>query len=216
MTLAEIGFSIRNQAKGYFSSDDERIDIEFVYKMVKQVRSTLIKERYKELGAIDELMYQNISCLEIQCEEIICNCVPSGEYQYWIDLPILEDIYGNIKYLGTADMRTKFTEKTFNGFQYITSSPYTGMSPVFTRVQNKAYLKNLPTPDMKFITLVGLLADPLNGGCYLLDENNDFPLSQNMIQQLELICLKQLMSTLQQQPDTKNNASNVDAEDKKS
>jgi hypothetical protein len=209
MTLAEIGFSIRNQVKGYFSSDDERIDIELIYKMVKQTRSTMAKNRYKEVGSVDELMYQEICCLKVNCKEIVCNGIPSGEQEYYVDLPILEDIYGNIKYFGSGDKKYSFTEKTFRGSLYAKNSPYTHSLPYFTRIQNRAILGNMPTPDMEFVCIIALLADPLNGGCYLLDESNDFPLSSNMIHELELICIKQLLSTLQIAPDNKNDANNM-------
>jgi hypothetical protein len=209
-SLAAIGFSIRNQVKGFFSSDDERIDIELIYKMVKQVRSTMAKNRYKEVGSVDELMYQEICCLEVKCTEIICNGTGSGTFEYSVDLPILEDIYGNIKYFGSGDKKYSFTEKNWRGHLYAKASPYTGNLPYFTRVQNRAIIGNIPTPDMKFACIIALLADPLNGGCYLLDENDDFPISSNMIHELELICIKQLMSTLQIAPDNKNDANNME------
>jgi len=209
-TLAEIGFSIRNQVKGFFQSDDERIDIELIYKMVRQIRSVLIRERYKETQTVDDQMYQRICCIEVQCRNIQCNGVDSGVIEYYAEIPSLESLGGiEIKYVGTADMLHEFKYRNWSAKLYGDYSPWTGNKPFYTQYDSQMILGNMPTKGMKYICMIVLLDDPIGTGCYLLTENDQYPISGNMIHQLELIAIKQLMSSLKEIPDMKNNASEI-------
>lgn len=207
-TLAQIGFSIRDQVKGFFSVDDERIDIEFVYKKVRDVRSVLIKNQLKEMRMLDPALYQEICCLEIKCKELECNGIKTGKTEYYVELPKLEYDLGSytVKYLGSVDKMTPFNRKSFQGFQYGQASLYTGDKPYYTIVGSTALLQNLPTTGAKFMCLVAILEDPLDGGCYTATENDPYPLSNAMVHELELIVIKQLLSVLPVQPDLRNDA----------
>ena len=204
----EIAYSIRNQVKGYFSTDDERIDIELIYKMMANVRSLLIKEDYKLNKRVAEDYYQECPCLEIQCGKIECAGISIKSDTFYIELPDIEDVTGAIKYLGTADLAIPFTQKTYQGLIYNDGNKYTSNIPIYTTIDNKAILKNLPTPNMKYINLVAVFEDP-NGcanKCYQNAEEMAYPTPNNIIHKLELICIKQLMSTLPVLPDERNNA----------
>jgi len=211
LSLAQIGFSIRNQVRGYFSSDDERIDIELIYKKVRDVRSLLIKSFYRENKFIGPEMYQEICCLEIQCRQLECNGIKTGEIEYFIELPRLETSVGfaAIKFLGSADKKLSFTRKSWQGYMFGDSSPWTGNKPFYTIVGDEARIRKLPTTGAKYACLIGLLEDPLDGKCYMLSENDPYPISNNMVHELELIVIKQLMSTLQIPPDQRNNATDA-------
>lgn len=216
VTLAEIGFSIRNQVKGFFSSDDERIDIEFIYKKVKDVRSLLIRELSNSRDPMDPALYQEICCLEVKCEEVVCNGIKSGVKQFYIELPFIENIRNAIAFLGTADRKIQFKERSYMGKLFGHAATWTGNTPYFTIVDDKAILGNLPTTGLKFLCLVAILEDPLNERCYLRDENEHYPIPSNMVHQLELIVIKQLMSVLQLPTDLKNNAVDSPKEDQRS
>lgn len=207
-TLAEIGFSIRNQVKGFFSVDDERIDIEFVYKKIRDVRSLLIRNQLREQRMLDPALYQEICCLEIKCRQTTCNGIKSGADEYYVELPKIENGVGfcAIKYLGTIDKLNAFNHKNYQGYLYGQSSPYTGDKPYYTIVGSEALIKNLPTTGGKYLCLIAILEDPLNGGCYMANENDPYPVSNVMVHELELIVIKQLMSVLNVQPDLKNDA----------
>lgn len=206
-TLAEIGFSIRNQAKGYFSSDDERIDIELIYKMVHQIRATLIKNLLREKRTIDNNFYQEICCLEVQCRNITCAGVDSGEVEYYVDAPSLEDLGGNeVIYFGTADKRTEFSSRNYMGKLYGNYSAWTGNKPYYTIVGSEFKIGNIPTNGLKYVCLIGILSNPFEGKCYSLTENDPYPVPNHIVHELELIAIKQLMSTLNVPPDVKNNS----------
>jgi hypothetical protein len=206
-TLAEIGFSIRNQAKGYFSSDDERIDIELIYKMVHQIRATLIKNLLREKRTIDNNFYQEICCLEVQCRNITCAGVDSGEVEYYVDAPSLEDLGGHeVIYFGTADKRTEFSSRNYMGKLYGNYSAWTGNKPYYTIVGTEFKIGNIPTTGLKYVCLIGILSNPFEGKCYSLTENDPYPVPNHIVHELELIAIKQLMSTLNVPPDVKNNS----------
>lgn len=209
-TLAEIGYSIRNQVKGHFSSDDERIDILLVYKMMNDVRSVLIQQELRA-KSIDEGFYQEVSCLEVKCGEIECKGLKSGDVEYYVDLPPLElGIAENgIKYFGGVDRVSPFNPKSFQGWQYAKYSKYTGKSPNYTIVGDKALLGNLPSTDMKFMSIIGIFEDPIDLGCYKLKEDDVYPIPAYLIHKLELICIKQLLSTINITPDEVNNTTDV-------
>lgn len=211
VSLAQIGFSIRNQAKGYFSSDDERIDIELIYKMVHQIRSSLIKERYEEGLYLDATFYQEICCLEVKCRNTVCNGIESGEVEYYVEGPAIEDLGGpEIMFFGTlatADQpRQEFSQTNYMGMLYADHSPWTGGKTRYMIVGNEIKIKNIPTSGLKYVCLIAILSDPMNGKCFTQSENDPYPIPNNLVHKLELIALKQLMSTLQNPPDQKNNA----------
>ena len=106
-TIAEIGYSIRNQCKGYFSTDDERISIDFVYDKAWDIRSMLIKEEYRKFHQLNDNDFTTECCLEIVCDEIVCDNIGSGEYEYSAVIPTLESSlgYNSIKYFGTIDKK---------------------------------------------------------------------------------------------------------------
>jgi len=206
-TLAEIGYSIRNQVKGYFTSDDERIDIELVYKMVHEIRGILIRNRLKENRALDANLYQEITCLEVECRNLICNNVDSGDIEYYVSAPALDDLGGyEVMYFGSADKKQEFSSRNFMGNLYGNNSPWTGHKPYYTVVGSEFKIGNPPTSGLKYVCLIGILSNPLNGKCYSVGENDPYPIPSNMIHELELIALKQLMSTIRNPDDMKNNA----------
>lgn len=210
-TLAEIGFSIRNQAKGYFSSDDERIDIELIYKMVHQIRSSLIKEIHDSAMSLDASFYQEICCLEVKCRNIECNGLKTGMLEYYVEVPPLEDMGGpEVMYFGTTgsatEPRQEFTRTNYMGYLYAHNSPWTGSKPRYVDVGKEFKIKNIPTSGMKYVCLIAILSDPTQGNCFTLTENDPYPIPNNIVHKLELIALKQLQSTLNNPPDQKNNA----------
>lgn len=216
-SLAEIGFSIRNQIKGFVSSDDERIDIEFIYKKVHDVRSLLIKEEIDKNKALSNKFYQRICCLEVICKKEECDGIPSGTTHYIVNLPPLEGVTPySIIYFGNDDGSITFTPKNYSGSLYSQYSQYTGKKPYYTVIDDIAYLYNLPTDELKYICIVGILENPMDKGCYPLTENEEYPMPNNLVHKLELIVIKQLMSLLNIVPDDKNNATNnpIDDQDK--
>jgi len=203
-TLAEIGYSIRNQIKGYYPTDDERIDIQLVYDKCWDIRSLLLKEEYRKFKKLNDQDYTTECCLEVECDIIHCNGYNSGVKEYYIKIPKVESSlgYDAIKYLGTVDKRNPFRRTSFQGFLYSDHEKYTSKAPSFTLVDDKAILKNLPTHGLKFVCLIGVLEDPRD----ICNEDDPFPIARHLIHKLELLAIQQFMSTIQIGPDEGNNA----------
>lgn len=203
-TLAEIGYSIRNQVKGYFSSDDERIDIQLVYDKCWDVRSLLIKEEFRRFQKLNDQDYTTECCLAVECEPIICDGKNSGHTELVVDIPKIESSvgYAGIKYFGTVDKKFPFRRVNYQGFLYSGHEKYTGNVPTYTLTDGKATIKNPPTEGLKYICIIGIFEDPRN----ICDENMPFPIARHLVHKLELLVIQQLMSTLQIGPDESNDA----------
>lgn len=200
-TLAEIGYSIRNQVKGYFSSDDERISIEFVYDKAWDIRSLLIKEEYRRHHQLNDQDFVSKCCLDIVCKE---TCEGSGEFEYTVTIPTLESSvgYDGVKYFGSPNMKTPFRRSNYQGFLYSGSESYTGNAPTYTLYDDLAILKNMPTDNMEKVCIIGIFEDPRD----YCDPNDPFPIARHLVHKLELLAIQQLMSTIQIGPDEANNA----------
>lgn len=202
-TLAEVGYSIRNQIKGFFSSDDERIDIQLIYDKCWDVRSILLKEEYRQFKKINDQDFTSECCLEVKCRNIICNGHDSGVVEYYVEIPKIEASlgYDSIKYFGTVDKKTPFRRLNFQGHMFAEYEKYTGKAPSFTLIDNQALLNNMPTHGMKFVCLIAVFEDPRD----ICDQNDPFPLARHLIHKLEMIVIQQLMALIQIGPDEANN-----------
>jgi len=203
-TLAEIGYSIRNQCKGYFSTDDERISIDFVYDKAWDIRSMLIKEEWRKFHQLNDNDFTTECCLKISCDEIVCDDKGSGVYEHTIIMPTLESSlgYNSIKYFGSVDKKTPFRRVNYGGYLYSGYSSFTGNAPTFTLIDNKAVLKNLPDENMEYVCVIGIFE---NSRDYCKPED-PFPIARHLVHKLELLAIQQIMSTIQIGPDEYNNA----------
>lgn len=213
-SLAEIGFSIRNSLTGFVSSDDERMDIEFIYYKIRAIRGVLLNQLVSENSALDGSWYQRINCLELKCDKIVCNSVGLDESYSYVDLPHTEAVSGGLVYLGSADFTTSWQQISWLGFQFSDGSQMNGRLPIYTVIGDRAFIKNLPTDCSKYVGLVGILENPIGDGCYTLKENEDYPIPSNQLYKLELLVKKDIMSTLQIPADQFNNANDDPRADK--
>lgn len=202
-TLAEIGYSIRNQVKGYYSTDDERIDIQLVYDKVWDIRAMLIKDDFRQFKKVNDQDFSAECCLEVECGIVKCGGYNSGVKEYYVNIPKVSSAlgYGAIKYFGNVDKMTPFRRMNYQGFMFSGHEKYTGKVPSFTLIDDKAILKNLPTTGQKFVCLIAVLEDA-KGIC---KENDPFPLARHLVHKLELLAIQQFMSTIQIGPDESNN-----------
>jgi len=201
-SLAEVGYSIRNQIKGFFSGDDERIDIQLIYDKCWDVRSVLLKDEYRQFKKINDQDFTTECCLEVQCGNLVCNGIDSGVKEFYITIPKIEASLGQdgIKYFGTVDKMHPFRRSNFQGFMFSGYEKYTGKVPTFTLVDDKAILKNLPTQGLKYVCLIAVFEDPRN----ICSEDDPFPIARHLVHKLELIVIQQFTSLIQIGPDEKN------------
>lgn len=202
-TLAEVGHSIRNQIIGYFPTDDTRIDIQLIYDKCWDVRSVLIKDEYRQFKKINDQEYTSECCLEVECSNLVCNGIDSGDKEFFVRIPKVEASlgYDAIKYFGTTDKKSPFRRTNYKGKLFSSYETFTGRAPQFTIVDDKAILENMPTQGMKFVCMIAVFEDPRN----VCKENDPFPIARHLLHKLELLVIQQLMSTLNIGPDESNN-----------
>ena len=206
-TLAEVSYSIRNQLKGWISSQNEAISIDFIYKKIADVRSLLLQQWYEKNKWIDQESYASV-CLEITCEPISCfdsasnSYIDSGMKRYIVIAPYIESFCGEqaIKYFGSPDLKHPYAKRSVLGQTFSANNFYTHHAPAFTRIGNKFILEHLPETGAKFVTLIALFED-----VYSVCKPEDvFPFPSHMLHNLELMVIQQIMNPAKQfKPSTK-------------
>jgi hypothetical protein len=203
-SLEQIAYRIRDSIKGYLPNQDEIMDIEIIYRKMAAVRSLLLKEQYNTQKYLDESIFGQKCCLEVQCSPIACDGIESGDVEYWVDAPNIEALLDDqaIRYFGGPDMKSPYTHRSLNGANFQQYNTYTSHTPSYTITGTKFTLYNLPTKGLKYVCLVAVFEDVMS----VCKPEDQFPLPSSLIHKMELLIKKDLMSTLALKPDLKNDA----------
>jgi hypothetical protein len=207
MTLNEIAYSIKNRLEGFIPSDDSVLDIEYMYSRVNVARGALIRMLVDKKMSLDDDFYQKICCLEIQCETTICDNIELSR-AYYVNVPDTVSVAQGIKYFGDVDIARAFTYVSNTGFINNHASQISSKIPYYTFINGKAYVKNLPTADMKYLCMIAILDNPLDGKCITRSADDPYPLPQIYVQQIEEMVMQELMPSMMIFPDNANDASN--------
>ena len=195
-TLEDIRSSIMSQAYGQVPSDDGRLRKRFVEHVIRSVRSELIKDFARRNVGVPQGFYQRICCLDVKCDNVVCHGHRVPIDTEHVDIPILEDIPGNPSYFGTADGKTPFRRTGLNMLPFFTGGSFRRREGAFAISGDKAFIR-MPSRSMAgSLCLHGILSDPMEKACVALSERDPYPVPQNMIHKLELIALRQILSTL--------------------
>lgn len=205
-TLEQIRASISGQALGYVPSDDRRLRKRFLDHVIRSVRSELIKDVARSGIGLAQDYYQRICCLEVLCDEIVC-----GQYRVpvntrYLSIPNIENIPFNPSYLGPADGKTPFRRIPFSQFPFYTGGSFAKKEGAFALQGDKAFLHFPSGLKANSLCIYAILTDPTEDTCITLTEKDQYPIPQNMIHKLEIIALKQLLSTLPIKADEINDA----------
>ena len=215
-SLDKIVYTIKNQLTGHAPADDSRLGGEFIEDQILDVRSILIKDSFIADRYLNDDYFQHYDGLLI---ETVKQEMPSGisdEYpELFSVLPALVTGVGfsNIKYLGTQDGRHSFTRLSMSGFISTDGRQFTSEESFYTVNGAKAQYKNLPNLGMTYAKMIAVVYDPRVVPNF--DRTLEFPVPAGMIHKLELIVLKQMLSTLGIPPDVLNDAQDVMVNDKK-
>lgn len=203
-TLAELRDSIISQVTGQIPSDDGRLEYGFIDKLIADKRAVLIADQaYTGLG-INRAYFQEMDCLRISDHEVQCEGESAGVTRRYVDLPLVLSVPGSIRYLGTVDGLTSFQQRAYESFLRDVPSRFCEPVPTFSVIGKRAYVNR--EPQVEFVRMVAVLADPASNSCVLDFEETPYPIPADRVHTLELLVLKQLLSTLPIVPDNKNNA----------
>jgi hypothetical protein len=201
-SLEMVGFSIRNQLKGWISSQNEVISMDFIYRKIADVRSLLMKKWYAQNKWIDQQSFAQTCCLTIECEPIQCLdpdtgvMIDSGEKQFFCTAPFIEESLGEqaILYFGSPDLKHPYAKRSFLGQVFSKFNFYTHHAPSFTRTRNKFTIEHLPVTGAKFVTLVAIFEDVLD----TCKPGDVFPFPNHQIHELELAVIQQIVNPAKQ------------------
>ena len=223
-SLREIGYSIINPVSGFMTSDDQRIDPEWVYDKIWDVYAKLRVKYRKENGHLEPADYAQTCCLEVKCRHQKCDSdeepppnktndpspplqVESETLQYYVELPDI-DWYGvedPIVFFGSDGLKERYSYKSINGFENSDYETYISGKPIYTVVGNEAWLKNLPTSSQTKVCIVAVLASPGNK----CNPDDIFPAPRAFIFELELLVKRDILSSWGINPDLINNANDL-------
>ena len=201
----KVAYSIIEGVTNRINSDDNRIDEEWVIDKMFDIRAILIRQEF-ERGRLSGDFYTRKCCLEIECRDVVCNGVHSGVQEYYVELPTLVSGLGwaNISYLGLVDWKTPFDRLTTSEYMSLDFNEWTHNRPSYYIINNEAIITNLPTTGTKYLCISGIFANPQTICDW--DNEEDFPLPDHLIHQLELIVKKDILSSYGIPVDPINNA----------
>lgn len=169
---------------------------EFLADKIEEMRITLLRDEYRTNRVIDEPYYQVVNCLELVCLDNTCTVgnvtFTSKTDIYEISIaPLITGIgFDNIKYLGDLELKQMFYRRTLKAF--IEYKPqYARPRPIFTLLENKLLIKNLPTKGMYFLK-GALLYQKVSTACNWRSTAN-YPTPSPY--KLKLLVKKDLLST---------------------
>lgn len=192
-TLEQISASIKRQASGQINSDDNRLEDRFLHKVIADKRKMLLQRDYGRGLGVAMSYYQQIDCLEVKCAAVECLGLPSGVTYHYVDLPA--GTSDHLAYLGKADGSLPFDHRPLMSFNSGIQGRFNITAPFFTVLQDRAFIKRIPD-GMDLLRLVAILYDPVEMGCRRLLASESYPIPDANVHELEVLVLKQLLSTL--------------------
>lgn len=177
----------------------------FVDKIIRQLRSRKVREEDQLRKGVNAAYYQIIDCLEVKCDTVTCAGLSTNVKYHYVEVPPIESIRSGISYFGLADGMMAFNECGLAAFNNAQPSRLGRRYPKFTRLDNKLFLKFLPTTGTSRLRLVAVLEDPAQNVCGFDFENDNYPIPQDVVHQLELLAIQQILSTSMVPEDDRNN-----------
>lgn len=203
-TIAELRSIIRGQLTGQIPVDDVRLRDRWINQVMHQQRSLLIAQYARGTG-IPQSYYQSLDCIQVECGEVECVGIKSGVQYHYATIPTVSSIRDAVYYFGSVDGNISFVELSIAAFN-ANSTRFGRSNPGFTIIQNKALLKNMPAIGIKKMRLVAVLYDPAHGLCGQNADDFLYPIDDEDIGKLTLLCIKQISSTLNIPADVVNDS----------
>jgi hypothetical protein len=173
-SLHAISSRIWEEVQGGWIFDDERVNLKLIRDKIHVARAKILGETLRQNLFINSAFYQTC-CVDVECE-LPCEGAPIESTELVAKLPALIGSVNHrgVKYLGTVDRTTSFERR--NSFEDFTQSlPFSGCPAPFYVItdNNKAIIRNSPTPDLKKLIVVALFTDPL--ACNVCSIDDPYP-----------------------------------------
>ena len=203
-TIAQLRNSVRNQALGQIPTDDSRLTDRFIDYLVRSVRSRMVISDSERGTGIDQAYYQQVDCIEVKCGKVSCPGIGEDDDLQYADISVVESGRDGIAFLGTID-GDAIQRRSLTSFIHAIDPRFGVKKGIYTVIKDRLVFKYLPA-GVSRLRMHAVLEDPMAKTCMPLAENDPYPMPNNRVHELEVLCLKQLISTLPIQPDTVNDA----------
>lgn len=169
-------------------------------------RGLMIARHARRGTGIPTAYYQTITCLEMKCDSVVCKGLDSKVKYHYIEIPILSSCRDAVAYFGSVDRMVSFFPVNFAAFNAKTRRFGRSGMPLYMIIQDKAIIKNPPN-GVSFM-LEAVLNDPAHGLCGQKLDDFLYPIDTGDVHEFTIMCLKQILSTLNIPPDPVNDAAN--------
>jgi hypothetical protein len=209
-SLHAISSRIWEEIQGGWIYDDERINLKLIRDKIHVARAKLLGEYMRKALAVNSAFYQQC-CVDVKCEKL-CADAPNAATELVVEIPALIGSVNHrgVKYLGTIDRKVSFERR--DSFEDFTSHiPFSGPpSPYYVLLDNnKAIIKNAPTPNPKKMIVVALFNDPL--ACDECTIDGPYPVpGGEMIKDIEQMVMMDLSNFLLRRKIDKQHNANPD------
>jgi len=213
-TIEQIIYSVIEQYSSYRVNDDNDLDPEFVRDKILDVRNALVEQQFKQKKVIDIEFLTRCECVDILCEDLMCDGISSGETRRYIDASNLNLSYGksSLVYVGPLTFDPQSDWRIFFNPYGIGGRDTRGKQVCGRVIGDKIVIENLPSETEK----CAMLVLTKNGFCSQVC-NDALPLRipAHLIATLEQLVLKALLPPqVYSQKDNKNDAAPGQLENK--
>lgn len=209
-SLNKIAYAILNTYRGGRSSNDDPISIEQIKYHIINMRATRLRQDMNKNNELNYHAEQSLGCIEMQLvDEVECCNFSSDCYILKSKQQIPETIRlkqkSGFTFIGSADGKTRFPLETPTRAEKLSWGTFTGKKPRSFVLNDYVYLTN--THGIEVINVRGIFADPTKAEnfktcegdpCYTDDD--EFPIPDDMITEIEDYIVKNKMSLLASTP----------------
>lgn len=203
-TLAEIRYDILGRLKGQVVTDDERLEDEYIDKLIRDRRNFLIRDEGKRGLGLHADWYQEVNCLGVKCGAVTCGGYTTQDKQVYVEMPA--GVVDRIAWFGTHEGQP-FSYQALTAFLLRGTSRFGERRAAYTLVDGKALLRNVPL-GLGAVRLVAAVDDPVAvmRMCQIDAENARYPVPTHQVSRLAALVISDILPMRNIQPDTFNNS----------
>ena len=194
-------YRVLEKVSGYNITDDFEIGDDFVRDIIINMRSTVLKEFLAEKRYIPKEMYLEV--LKLKVERSNPDETTTREYHVVLPSPLEAGIGKlDILYCGPNDEYNNLPRASLNGMYAWQFSEFGGKEMTYCVVGDRIKLVTSAQRGLKFLKVIGVFARPI-----IIEDVEYFPIPETLAVKLEMLVVKDILSTFNVRNDDNNNAS---------
>lgn len=194
-------YRVMEKISGYNISDDFEIDESLVRDFIINTRSTVLKEFYAQHRQVPRSIYVEVPNIEVK--KLRPDSTTTRERYVQLPSPLDEGIDTlNVLYFGPNDEYNNMPRVSHGALQSWRHSEFGGKETVYSIVGDRAILVFNSEKGLKFVNAICVFSRPVE-----IDGVEHFPIPESLAVKLELLVVKDILSTFNVRVDDVNNAS---------